>query len=336
MSEYTAITGMSLIENTEIEFDLFLKNGTGGQSKYVLFCRGNEQFSPERREELFSKKGGKLYISTKDTDKYFKYQEKNLKAIVNDKSKSSREKSGAVYQVAENLVANLLDDPKSGQNMERVSAWVSSTVSHILQDDNTFSSLFKVTSHDYKIYTHSINMSVIGLLFGKHISLKPNELNRLGAGMLLHDIGKTTIPLNVINKSGRLTGKEFKAVEKHPKAGMELLEHRASVDIMSLKIVIQHHENYDGTGYPYGIGGTEIHLFGLIGRIIDVYDAMTSNRPYADAKRPFAVLAEMKGKMSNCFSEELLREFICFLGPKDSRKKIRANDILYSIPSVTK
>ena len=336
MSEYTAISGMSLIEDTKIEFDLFFRNDSGGQSKYVLFCRGNEHFSPERRQELLSKKERKFYISTKDTDKYLKYQENNLKDIINDKSKSSSEKSGVVYQVAENLVSNLLDDPKSGTNMERVSAWVGNTVSHILQDDNTFSSLFKVTSHDYKIYTHSINMSVIGLLFGKYLSLKPNELSRLGAGMLLHDIGKVTIPLNVINKSGHLTGEEFKAIEKHPKAGMELLEHRASVDIMSLKIVIQHHENNDGTGYPYGIGGNEIHLFGRIARIIDVYDAMTSNISYAVAKRPFAVLAEMKDKMSNCFNEELLREFICFLGPKDSRKKIRANDILYSTPSVTK
>jgi len=99
---------------------------------------------------------------------------------------------------------------------------------------------------------------------------------------------------------------------------------------LSLKVVIQHHENHDGSGYPYGIGGSDIHMFGSISRIIDVYDAMTTNRSYAKAKRPFAVLVEMKETMSNCFNEELLREFVCFLGPKDSRSEIREEDELYS------
>ncbi len=127
---------------------------------------------------------------------------------------------------------------------------------------------------------------------------------------------------------------EFSEIKKHPKAGLELLELNSSIDALCLKIVIQHHENHDGTGYPYGIGGSDIHLFGSISRIIDVYDAMTSNRSYAVAKRPFAALAEMKAEMSGCFNEELLKEFICFLGAKDPRHKLRAGDTLLTLPSV--
>jgi HD-GYP domain-containing protein (c-di-GMP phosphodiesterase class II) len=141
--------------------------------------------------------------------------------------------------------------------------------------------------------------------------------------------------MNVINKPGHLSGDELTAIRKHPKAGLELLEHRSSVNVLSLKIVIQHHENYDGTGYPYGMSGNELHLFSRIARIIDTYDSMTSKRSYAAAKRPFAVLAEMKNDMPGCFDMELLREFIGFLGPKDSRRKIRANDTLYSTSSVS-
>ncbi|ODS31483.1 MAG: hypothetical protein SCARUB_03386 [Candidatus Scalindua rubra] len=315
---------------------MFLRSDFNGHSKYILFCRGNEKFSPERREELISRNVQRLYISTKDTDKYLKYQERNLKYIVEDKNKSSLEKSGALYQVAKNLTEDLLDSPRSGNHIERASTWINNIVSHVLKDEDTFSSLFEVTSHDYHTYTHSINMSVIGLLFGKYLSLKPHELDSLGTGMLLHDIGKVTIPSKVISKVGRLTEEEFTAIKKHPKAGLDLLEYRSNVDGLSLKIVIQHHENHDGTGYPYGIGGSDIHLFGHISRIIDVYDAMTSNRPYASAKRPFAALSEMKEKMSVCFNEELLREFICFLGPKDPRKKLRTTDKLYNLPSFTK
>ena len=334
MSEYTSISGDALLEGTGVEFDLFLRAAAGEASNYVLYCREGEELSPERREELLNKHADRLCISTGDIDKYIEYQEKNLKTILSDENKSTREKSGIVYQVATKVVEDLLDNPKSGRNMERISEWVTHTVGHIIEDDNTFSSLLGVSSHNYQLYTHSVNTSVLGLLFGKHLSFKEDELARIGSGMLLHDIGKLSIPLNVVNKPGHLTGEEFKAMRKHPKAGLEILEHRSSVNVLSLKIVIQHHENYDGSGYPYGIKGSDIHLFARMARIIDAYDAMTSKRSYAEAMRPFAVLAEMKNKMPGCFDEELLKEFILFLGPKDQRKKRRPADTLYSFPSV--
>ena len=334
MSEYTSISGDALLEGTEVEFDLFLRADAGEASNYVLYCRSGEDLSPDRREEILNKHANRLCISTGDIDKYIEYQEKNLKTILSDENKSTREKSGIVYQVATKVVEDLLDNPKSGRNMERISEWVTHTVGHIIEDDNTFSSLLGVSSHNYQLYTHSVNTSVLGLLFGKHLSFKEDELARIGSGMLLHDIGKLSIPLNVVNKPGHLTGEEFKAMRKHPKAGLEILEHRSSVNVLSLKIVIQHHENYDGSGYPYGIKGNDIHLFARMARIIDAYDAMTSKRSYAEAMRPFAALSEMKDKMHGCFDEELLREFICFLGPEDQREKRRSGDTIYSFPSV--
>ena len=336
MSEYTAITKNALVENTKLEFDLFLRNDVNGQTRYILFCRADDYFSPERQEELLSKNAKRLYISTKDTGKYLKYQEENLRSIVDDKNKSPLEKSGALYQVATSITEELLENPRSGKHIERASAWINNTVNHVLKNENTFSTLFKVTSHDYRIYTHSINMSVIGLLFGKHLSLNPHELDCLGTGMLLHDIGKVVVPPEIINKTARLTKDEFSEIMKHPKAGLEILELKSNIDSLCLKIVAQHHENHDGTGYPYGLGGSNIHLFGSISRIIDVYDAMTTNRSYAAAKRPFAVLAEMKTEMSNCFNEELLKEFIYFLGARDPRNKFRAADTLITSPSLAK
>ena len=330
MSQYVAIAKDVLTDDTALGFDLYLRNESKGGDKYVLFCRGGEQVNSDRKEEFLNRNAQKLYISRDDTDKYLEYQEKNLNELINNENKSTLEKSGTVYQVAENIVEDLLDDPKSGQNMKRASEWVNSTVMHIVQDENAFSSLFEVASNDYSTYTHSINTSVIGLLFGKYLSLTQYELDCLGRGLMLHDVGKLSLPPKVINKSGTVSGDEYNAIKRHPKLGLDLLVHRNDIDALSLKVVIQHHENQDGSGYPYGIGGSDIHLFGSIARIIDVYDAMTTNRSYAKAKRPFAVLAEMKNKMSHCFNEELLREFICFLGPKESRSEIREEDELYS------
>ncbi len=320
-NEYIAISKDALVENTRIEFDVFLKNELSGRTRYILFCRGNQQFSAERKGELLSRNTHRLYISTKDTTKYLKYQEKNLKQIVEDSGKSSLQKSGALYQVASNMAQDVLDNPDSNENIERATAWVGNTISHIVQNKNTFSSLFEVASHDYRTTTHSINVSVIGLLFGKYLSLAPNELECLGTGLLLHDIGKSKLSQDLLNKQADLTNEEFMEIKKHPKSGLDILEQMDSIDGLSLKVVIQHHENNDGTGYPYGIGGSDIHLFGHIARIVDAYDAMTSKRPYADAMRPFATLAEIKKENQLCFNEELLKEFICFLGLKDPRSK---------------
>ena len=145
MDEYTAITGNTLLEDSSLEFDLYLRSGSNGNSKYVLFCLGRDGFSQKKREELLSRNIDRLYIAAEDTGKYLRYQEKNLKNIVNDKSKSTGERSGVVYQVGQNLISNLMDDPKSGENMERVSGWVKNTVNHIMDDDDTFSSLLDIT-----------------------------------------------------------------------------------------------------------------------------------------------------------------------------------------------
>ncbi len=328
MNEYIAITKNALVENTKLAFDLFLRNDISGQAKYILFCRAGDHFSAKRQEELLSKNAEKLYISAKDSAKYLKYQEENLQSIVEDKDKTPLQKSGALYQVATNITEELLEDPRSGKHIDRASNWINNTVNHVLKNENTFSTLFEVTSHDYRIYTHSINVSVIGLLFGKYLSLKPNELECLGTGLLLHDIGKSSLSQDIMTKRGDLTSEEFNIIKRHPKAGLDLLEDNKKIDGTSLKVVIQHHENHDGTGYPYGIGGSDIHLFGHISRIIDAYDAMTSDRPYAAAMRPFATLVELKREMDGCFNNELLKEFICFLGLKESRKKPRVDDIL--------
>ena len=293
-----------------------------------MFSRGDESFSTERKKELINKSITKLYIPAKGIRSFVRYQENNLQSILEDEKRDPEEKSQVVYHVARNLAQDLLSDPRSGINIDRATNWVDKAVGYILNDENAFSSLLKVTMHDYYTYTHSVNMSVLGLLFGRHLSLDTHSLNCLGTGMLLHDLGKVEIPLKILNKPGKLSIEEFEILKKHPEWGLAFLEGKENIDEMSLKVVIQHHENVDGTGYPNKITGMDIHLFGRISRIIDVYDAMTTDRPYRRAIKPFAALAEMKQNMSECFQEELFKEFICFLGPIDKRKERRGHDML--------
>jgi HD-GYP domain-containing protein (c-di-GMP phosphodiesterase class II) len=325
MKEFLAINESTLIVDTEVVCDLYIKSHVNGIPRYVLFSHGGEMFRGDRRKKLIENNIKKLYVYANSYKSFNDYQEQNLKTILADDGKSSGEKSNIVYSVAKNLTQELLNDTKSGVKMDRVTSWADNTVDYILKDEKAFSNLIKVTSHDYQTYTHSVNVSVLGLLFGKFLGFSQDSLRSLGTGLLLHDFGKIEIPLGILNKPGSLTGEEQKIVVKHPEAGINLLTKEDNILKESLVIVAQHHENFDGTGYPNGIRGNEIEIFGRVSRIIDAYDAITTNRVYKIALKPFSALLEMRENMSNCFDMELFKEFICFLGNANTLIKSSKN-----------
>ncbi|MCP4268157.1 MAG: HD domain-containing protein [Candidatus Brocadiaceae bacterium] len=314
---YVAISKDALVEDTKIGCDLFLRSYVNGYPRYVLFCRGDEYFGSDRKGILIERSIQKLYVLSKEYRKFFKYQEKNLPNIITDNNLSTKEKSHAVYYVAKSLTKEILEDIGTDEvDLGRVKNWVKYTMSFILNDENAFSGLISMTSHDYYTYTHSINLSVLGLLFGKHLRIDPISLNAFGIGMLLHDVGKVEIPIEILNKPDKLTKEEYEVIKRHPETGHNLLKDKQNIEEISLLPAIQHHENYNGTGYPHSIGGSEIDLFGRLSRIIDVYDAITTRRCYTGAMTPFDALNVMREEMVSCFDTELFMEFICFLGPK--------------------
>ncbi len=224
---------------------------------------------------------------------------------------------------------DLYADPRTG-TLERTKTYAFNMVDFILSDTMAAESLIKIAVHEYYTYTHSVNVAAVGTLFAQSIGFEECELKSFCSGMLLHDVGKTKISTDIINKKSKLTKEEFAKIKEHPLLGVEILKGVGNSFTDEYIITLQHHENDDGTGYPYGVEKDEIHRCGKIARIIDVYDALTTNRPYARAQRPFAALVEMKEKMFTCFDRELLMEFIRFSGPYDPRKKQRKDDKLQS------
>jgi len=295
---------------------------SGADSRYILYCRGDAIFESNKREMLLGKNISRLFITKEDQQKYYEYLENNFQSIISDTSISPGERTKIVHSAATNLVKDLFNDPRSG-NVERTKTFAYNMVDYVLKDNDAAHSLLKIAVHEYYTYTHSVNVAAVGTLFAKSIGFKNEDLRELCSGILLHDVGKTRISTDILNKKGKLTKEEFDEIKKHPELGIEVLD-EADIEFKEERIItIQHHENDDGTGYPHGLKKDEIHLSGKIARIIDVYDALTTKRTYADAVRPFAALVEMKEKMSNCFDNELLMEFIRFLGPYDPRKKPR-------------
>jgi HD-GYP domain-containing protein (c-di-GMP phosphodiesterase class II) len=176
-----------------------------------------------------------------------------------------------------------------------------------------------------------VKVAAVGTLFAQDLGLGVKDLKGLCAGILVHDVGKIKISTDILNKKGKLTKEEFGIIKKHPELGVEVLEETGVEFKEELIVTLQHHENDDGSGYPYGLKKDEIHLCGKIARIIDAYDGLTAKRSYAEAIRPFAALKEMKDNMLHCFDTELFKEFIRFLESYDPREKQRKDDILQNL-----
>ncbi len=327
MSDYLPINTCSLRSDTTVGCDLYLLVETKSESRYVLYSRGDAVFEDNKRGMLWEKNISKLFIKRDDHEKYYEYLENNFKEIITDLRISPDERTKIVHSAATNLLKDLFNDPKAG-NINRIKTFAHNMVDYILQEGRAARSLLKIAIHEYHTYTHSVNVAAVGTLFAKELGFEDEDLKHFCAGILLHDVGKTRISTDILNKKGKLTKEEFAMVKKHPEMGVEILKETGNGFTVEYMITLQHHENYDGTGYPHGLKKDEILRCGKIARIIDVYDALTTIRPYAKAMRPFAALVEMKDNMLNCFDKELLVRFIRFFGPNDPRGKQRKGDIL--------
>lgn len=231
--------------------------------------------------------------------------------IISDANVPPLEKAEAVYTHSIRMMDTMLEQPDAA-NIAKGKKIIYETVDHILADDETASHLSQITSHDYYTYTHSVNVGVYSILLAKALfqggSL--HNMQELGAGFFLHDLGKCDVPATLINKPARLNGKEWEIMRNHPSKGRRLLTDAEQLTKECGVIVMQHHEREDGTGYPFGLERDEIHVYGRICCIADVYDALTSTRAYKNKLSPFKAFQVMKNEMVNHFNKDL---FACFI-----------------------
>ena len=171
-------------------------------------------------------------------------------------------------------------------NINALSDIINSIVDSVLENKDTIVNMLDLKTFDDYTYLHSVNVTLLTLIIGAAFKLNKNDLYKLGLSAILHDIGKIFIPKSILNKPGRLTDEEFAIIQTHSTQGYQYLKKDYDIPMASYLGVLQHHERYDGSGYPLKIEGKKIHLFGRIIAITDVYDALTSNRPYRKAMLP--------------------------------------------------
>ena len=235
----------------------------------------------------------------------------DLIATIHDKSLPLEKKSRLIRQHSITMMKNLLDNP-TAQNIEEAKKGISVVVNLILRDKVTLHYLLDLTSHDFYTYTHSVSVGVLGIALAKSLFRKSDahDMQALGVGFFLHDIGKVGIDQAIIMKPEILTGDEMEEMRRHPLLGYTLLNDTKQLTEESKTIVLQHHERNDGAGYPYRLRGEDIHVYGRICSIADVFEALTSNRPYRRQQSPFAALKIMQEEMIDHFQRDLFEKFV--------------------------
>ena len=234
-----------------------------------------------------------------------------LKEAIHDKKLPPEKKSKIVYESSRVLVDRLFEDPKS-ENIREAKKGISEVVDMIIADDATSKELLKITSYDFYTYTHSVNVGVFSILLSKHLfrGSDGHNMHELGSGFFLHDIGKVRIDPAIINKPGKLTDEEMAIMRTHPYQGYTILKETNQLTEECMFIVMQHHEREDGTGYPRHLKKDEIHTYGRICCIADVYDALTAERSYKQRLNTFDALKLMKEQLINHFQQEMFEKFV--------------------------
>jgi len=308
---FFAIPLASLRMDTVTGFDLYLRSPQDRQ--HVLYRSGELPFTEEHRSKLQQSSVTKVYISSTDRAKYMRYLENNLSQILADDKVPSPEKAKILYGSATQLVQDIFARPAAGENIKRAQDLVEHTVSHLMKGGEHLGSLLSIMSFDYQTYTHSVNVCVFGVALGRRIGLSGIELNELGTGLLLHDVGKSAIDPAILLKKGPLTDAEWKVVKTHPDVGVGMLSESGRVSKFALAVVHQHHEKCSGGGYPQGLKEPDIHLYAKIAAVADVFDALTTKRCYKQAVDSFPAIRIMMNEMSDSFNDELLRELILMM-----------------------
>ncbi len=198
---------------------------------------------------------------------------------------------------------------ETGLPVDEVNQTIQQMVGDLLTSYDIVGNLYDIQGYDNYTFNHSINTTIVALVLGIASGYSENKLLELGMGVIMHDVGKILVPSEILNKKGKLSDEEFHIIRQHPLYGFEILKKNRDFSLLSAHVALQHQEKWDGTGYPRGLRGTEIHEYGRIAAIADVYEALTSKRIYRNAVPPNEAYEYIIANAGSHFEPNLVKAF---------------------------
>ncbi|MFH1739441.1 MAG: HD-GYP domain-containing protein [bacterium] len=316
MSDFFPLCLRSIVPGSNPGFDLYVKRGkdpkvcgkavhhpSKNTEKIVLFRAKEKPFTREMAVDLAKDGCEVLYVPRTQQNLVEEYLQQNLSSVAQDKSLPLQHRTEVVYATTTAIMQSVFDEPRASEALRKSQQVIAPIVSLILEEEEAARSLISLTSHDYYTYTHSVNVCLFAIALTEEIfqGVERENLERLGSAFLLHDIGKRNIPNEILNKNGPLNDDEWEIMRRHPQLGCEILEENGYLTDEAEIVVLQHHERFDGSGYPNRLNGDDIHIYSKICCMADVFDALTTKRSYRNPLTSFEALQVMKNEMTGNF-----------------------------------
>jgi putative nucleotidyltransferase with HDIG domain len=206
-----------------------------------------------------------------------------------------------------NKLARKISLKEMGLHFQRA---FSSILDDLMQNKQMVGHLTTISSHSPSLYHHSVNVAVLATAVGMSIGYNRTQLMNLGVGAMLHDIGKVSLPEELLQKKERWNAEEQEIAKQHTTLGFNLLRKQHDISLMSAHVCLQHHERLNGSGYPQGLVGKQIHEFAQIVGICDIYDSLTSPRPWRKRYMPQDAVEYLLGSGGHLFEHHLVNAFI--------------------------
>ena len=236
------------------------------------------------------------------------------------------------------ITHNMLEDARLGRQieLEQAEPVVEAMADSVFRNQDALVSLLRVKNADEYTFLHSVSVCVLMISFAKSLGMGRGVIHDIAVGALLHDVGKMQINPEVLNKPARLTDEEFAHMKDHVSLGEAILADQRGLHEVSRRVAAEHHERFDGSGYPRGLKGDEISLYGQMAAIVDVYDAITSHRVYHRGMEPTDALRKLFEWSEFHFNRKLVHNFIHCVGiyPAGSLVKLESGRIAVVVEQV--
>ncbi len=320
-ADFLPVKLRSLFPETVIRFDLYFP--TLEKGKRIVWDKvlgRNQAYTQALHDSLLKEEIHEIFIARESEEDFLEYFNEHLRRSLAAEDIPSRKKTQLLYDGAENVVKKVFRERPTRANVAMGRQFVDNFASHLLADKVSSEALFSIFAKDYGTFTHSVQVAILGMAFCRYLGWSKDEVGDFGLGALFHDIGKSAIDDAILNKPGRLDKDEFEMIRRHPALGYQRLRSARIMSESQLNVVLQHHEAFDGSGYPSGLTGEKIHKYARVARIIDCYDALTARRAYKEALPPAAAVRVMLDEMGGAFDAVYLDSFVDFLGAEDDSK----------------
>ncbi|MDC0335271.1 HD domain-containing protein [Pseudodesulfovibrio sp.] len=312
---YFPVSPVMLFPEALGDFSVYLWQG----GDFVLYTKSGQKFTVKHRQMLHKNDVKEVYVQSSEKPQYEQYIERNLGKILLDEDLPIEVRSKVFYEASAVVMQDVFDSKlPSGlraRHFDRIAEIVKNSIK-FLASDNSLSAIAPFISHDYKTYTHCMQVFIYSVAVFQTYDMDENEIFECGLGALLHDVGKAKIPHNILNKRGSLTQSEREIIKEHPIHGVSMCAHLPMTQ-NTINCILFHHEKLDGTGYPAGLKSDNIPMPVRIISLSDVYDALTTERPYAEAMEPYAALTFMRHDMRDGLDMNVFKRFVAVLSGAD-------------------